>query len=195
MTISVAIRSDDPPPRTLGEGPNRGHRIEAMVREQFSFVWRVARRLGLAEVDAEDATQRVLMTASKRLDDLVPGKERAFLFRVVSFEVARAKRTRQRRREELMSEVGSDSATNEDPEQLLEQRRARQQLDAILADLPDDLREPFVLFEIEGFGQREIAIALGLPEGTAASRLRRARERFTRIAVRHGVLPPKQGVK
>lgn len=195
MTISAAIRSDDPPPRTLGDAPNRGCRIEAIVREHFSFVWRVARRLGLTEVDAEDATQRVLMTASKRLEDLMPGKERAFLFRVVSFEVAKAKRTRQRRREELTCEVCSNISTNEDPEQLLEQRRARQQLDAILAELPDDLREPFVLFEIEGFGQREIAVALGLPEGTAASRLRRAREAFTRIAILHRVLSPKQGVK
>lgn len=195
MSISVAIRSDDPPPRTLGDAPTRSHRIEAVVREHFSFVWRVARRLGLAEVDAEDATQRVLMTASKRLDDLVPGKERAFLFRVVSFEVAKAKRTFQRRREQLAGEFGPDRSTNEDPEMLLSLRRARQQLDAILAELPDDLRAPFVLFEIEGFGQREIAVALGLPEGTVASRLRRAREEFTRIAIRHGVLPPRHGVK
>jgi len=195
MSISMAIRSVDPPSRTLGGVPSRSHRIEAIVREHFSFVWRVARRLGLAEVDAEDATQRVLMTASRRLDDLVPGKERAFLFRVVSFEVAKAKRMRQRRREDLTGELGYHRATNDDPEMLLDQRRARQQLDAILAELPDGLRVPFVLFEIEGFGQREVAVALGLPEGTAASRLRRAREEFTRIAIRHGVLPAKQGVE
>jgi RNA polymerase sigma-70 factor (ECF subfamily) len=195
MSISAAIRSEDPRPRTLGDAPSRGHRIEAIVREHFAFVWRVARRLGLAEVDAEDATQRVLMTASKRLDDVVPGKERAFLFRVVSFEVAKTKRTKQRRREQLGSELGSDRATNENPETLLDLRRARQQLDSILTDLPVDLRAPFVLFEIEGFGQREIAVALGLPEGTVASRLRRAREEFTRIAIRHGVLPPRHGVR
>ena len=98
-------------------------------------------------------------------------------------------------REEFTGEPGFERSTDEDPEQLLDQRRARQQLDSILADLPDALREPFVMFEIEGFGQREIAEALGIPAGTVASRLRRARVAFTRVAIRHGVLPPKQGVK
>jgi RNA polymerase sigma-70 factor, ECF subfamily len=193
MLISVAIRSSDPPAPALEQAMDRGRRIEALIREHFSFVWRVARRLGLATADAEDTTQRVLLTASRRLDDMVPGKERAFLFRVATYEVARAHRMRRRRREEIESDLGSNQASDEDPEQLLDQRRAREQLDAIFLAMSQDLREAFVLFEIEGFGQREIAAALGIAEGTVASRLRRAREQFARVAVRHGVLVSKNG--
>jgi RNA polymerase sigma-70 factor, ECF subfamily len=51
-------------------------------------------------------------------------------------------------------------------------------LDAVLATLPPELRQVFVLFELEELTMREIAAALRLPAGTVASRLRRAREMF-----------------
>ena len=60
--------------------------------------------------------------------------------------------------------------------------------------MTEDLRTAFVLFEIEGLTQREIGTALEIPEGTVASRVRRAREEFKRIAIRHGVMPSSQGV-
>jgi len=44
--------------------------------------------------------------------------------------------------------------------------------------MPAELREVFVLFELEGLRSTEIAPLLGLPVGTVASRLRRAREAF-----------------
>jgi RNA polymerase sigma-70 factor (ECF subfamily) len=48
-----------------------------------------------------------------------------------------------------------------------------------------DLRSVFVLFEIEELSTQEIAVLLGIPTGTAASRLRRAREEFDRLLARH----------
>jgi RNA polymerase sigma-70 factor (ECF subfamily) len=51
-------------------------------------------------------------------------------------------------------------------------------LDALLAKLPDKLRRALVLAEIEGLEVAEIAELERIPVGTAASRLRRARERF-----------------
>lgn len=192
MRTSTALRSGDPQPRTAADATDHRPSIEALVREHIAFVWRVARRLGMAASDAEDTTQRVLMTAARRMDDLVPGKQRAFLFRAVSYEVARANRASRRRREDFSSDA-PDPVSDMDPEQLLDQRQAREQLDCILAEMTSELREAFVLFEIEGFGQREIAVALGIPEGTVASRLRRARDQFTRAAQRHGILPSKKG--
>jgi len=46
--------------------------------------------------------------------------------------------------------------------------------------MPDDLRDVFVLHVIEQLSKRELASHLGIPEGTAASRVRRAREEFAR---------------
>ena len=61
-------------------------------------------------------------------------------------------------------------------EAALDQQRARRALAAVLAGMPDELREAFVLFEIEELTAPEAAAALGIPVGTIASRVRRARD-------------------
>ena len=50
--------------------------------------------------------------------------------------------------------------------------------------MPLDLRTVFVLAELEEMEVRELAGVLEIPVGTAASRLRRAREEFSAIARR-----------
>jgi RNA polymerase sigma-70 factor (ECF subfamily) len=44
--------------------------------------------------------------------------------------------------------------------------------------MPSELRAVFTLYEIEEMTMIEIAQVLDLPQGTVASRLRRAREQF-----------------
>jgi RNA polymerase sigma-70 factor (ECF subfamily) len=65
------------------------------------------------------------------------------------------------------------------PEQTLLEREDLALLDRALATLPEDLRAALTLFELEGLTFTEIAVALEIPRGTVASRVRRARERFT----------------
>ena len=64
------------------------------------------------------------------------------------------------------------------PEQDAETAEARAQLQAILEEMPEEMRVVFVLFELEQFTMSEIAETLSVPAGTVASRLRRAREAF-----------------
>jgi RNA polymerase sigma-70 factor (ECF subfamily) len=66
------------------------------------------------------------------------------------------------------------------PEEILEERRFRALLDALLEALPSNLRQVFVLYELEGLQMIEIAKLLEVPPGTVASRLRRARAEFGR---------------
>jgi RNA polymerase sigma-70 factor (ECF subfamily) len=54
-----------------------------------------------------------------------------------------------------------------------------------MADMPDDLREVFVLFEIEEISIQDIAVTLDIPIGTVGSRLRRARQAFQQAVTRH----------
>jgi RNA polymerase sigma-70 factor, ECF subfamily len=51
-------------------------------------------------------------------------------------------------------------------------------LDRVLDQMETDLRTVFVLYEFEELNMAEIASALGIPQGTVASRLRRARADF-----------------
>lgn len=63
-----------------------------------------------------------------------------------------------------------------------ENERARAELGRAIAraasELPDDQRAAFVLAEFHDFSIAEIALALGVPENTAKTRLFRAREKM-----------------
>jgi len=169
--------------------PADRERAGEFVRDNVDFAWRVARRLGLGPADAEDVAQRAMMVAAQRVEDVEAGSERAFVFRTVANLVSKVFRGRRRHPEEPEDFADEPVDHELNPETLLEQRRAREPLDGILAALSPALRSAFVLFEIEGLSQPEIATALGIPLGTVASRIRRAREDFTRIGVQRGVLP------
>jgi RNA polymerase sigma-70 factor (ECF subfamily) len=159
--------------------------FRAVLVEQHDFVWRLLRRLGVYDHAVEDAVQEVFWTYARRWRDVEPGRERSFLFGVALRVAARVRRANARRVEtsdtELIESM-ADGGTN--PEQLLEARRARLLLDAVLDRLKPELRVVFVLFELEGLEIAEIAALIGIPKGTVGSRLRRGREQFSTIAQR-----------
>jgi RNA polymerase sigma-70 factor (ECF subfamily) len=72
------------------------------------------------------------------------------------------------------------------PDELADRKRAVEALDAVLAELPVELRVIFILFELEGITMREIAEITEIPPGTVASRLRRAREQFRALVAELG---------
>jgi RNA polymerase sigma-70 factor, ECF subfamily len=159
------------------EAPEPVLQLETLFHEHFSYVWRLLRRLGLNEADADDAAQRVFIVASQRLVDLRPGRERAFLYGVAWYIAHKHRRSQERLREEPIQErqlVNSEP----DVEELLDRNRTREVLDTLLGAMPLPLRVVFVLYEIEGLTTPEIAEVIGVPVGTVASRLRRARDDF-----------------
>jgi len=163
-----------------GEGDPR---VGILVREHYAFVWRVLRRFGLSPSDADDAAQQVFMVLSRRVAEVVPTKERAYLFRIATFVAAKAHRSRRRRPETPTDDCSDREDTAPSADELLDRRRARELLDRVLSEMPHDLKAVIVLFELEGLTMSEIADALEVPPGTVASRLRRARaELVARVA-------------
>jgi len=176
---AVAARTELPHAAgTEGAEPSSA-RIERLVRDQFSFVWRTLRRFGLERADADDATQQVFMIVAQKIEQIQPESERSFLFGTAVRIASRARRSLKRRREDV-GDAGLDERhdPSADLDSLLDQHRARLLLDEVLEQLSDDLRAVFVLYEIEQLKMAEIAEILEVPMGTVASRLRRAREAF-----------------
>lgn len=166
----------DPPKTSVS--PGHASELSELVRREFRFVWRLLRRLGLSEGDADDAAQQVFIVASQRFSDLIAGRERSFLYTTALHVASKFRRSVERRREDLGLEVEPESDAAPSAEDLLDRRRARELLDALLDGLPLDLRAVFVLHEIDELSVAEIGEVVGVPVGTAASRLRRAREVF-----------------
>jgi RNA polymerase sigma-70 factor, ECF subfamily len=150
-------------------------RFRALVDEHFDFAWRSLRRLGVAEPSVDDAAQQLFLLVAAKLDAIEPGRERSFIFSVAVRVAADSRRALLRERERTSHETETLRDPLPGPDELLDQKRARELLDGLLDELPMDLRTVLVLAEGEGMTMAEIAQLCELPPGTVASRLRRAR--------------------
>jgi RNA polymerase sigma-70 factor (ECF subfamily) len=162
----------------------RHARITAIVAAQHDFIWRLLRRLGTPESSVDDAVQQVFCIALRRIDDIIPGSERSFLFGS-ALRVASDRRRSTAQREQPSERVANEVDPGPSPEEIVDARRQRALLDEILDQMPIELRTVLVLFELEQMTKSEVAELLGVPVGTAVSRLRRAREEFKAAVQRH----------
>jgi len=160
--------------------------LRSLFERHYASVWRLLRRFGVQPSQVDDATQEVFWVAARRLADIQAGREQAFLYgialRVALNERRRAKSAAWLVTTDLSSIDLPDESTT--PEGALEQQQARALLDRVLEQLSIELRTVFVMYELEGLEVRQIAEIEGIPNGTASSRLRRAREEFAASARR-----------
>lgn len=154
-------------------------RLTQLVAVHHDFIWRSLRRLGVPEHSVDDAVQRVFLVAARKIDGVTAARERAFLFGV-ALRVASSERRARRRHPDRAGPAPAAEVADSGPiaDDLVDRRRARAALDAIIEELPFDLRVVFVLYEMEEMSTHEIGALLQLRRGTVASRLRRGRELF-----------------
>lgn len=148
-------------------------RIRALVEREHEFVWRSLRRLGVAPGDVDDAVQKVFLVVSGRLSDVLPGRERAFLFSTAVRVASNERRAQRRKRSAGPEPLDALVCGGRSPENTAHDRAL---LDTLLDPLPIELRSVVVLFECEQLTTEEIGVVLAIPAGTVASRLRRARD-------------------
>jgi RNA polymerase sigma-70 factor (ECF subfamily) len=185
----VALAPGEQAPAALREpalpAPPAGELLEEWFREHFARLWRLVARLGVARESIDDVVQDAFITASRRHADIRAGCEWSFLVGTAVRLGANYRVRAAARREVIRAELLDDRASAlPDAEHLLIEKRLRQELERALATLSEAHRAVFVLYELEGFSVPEIAEMLGLPLGTAASRLGRARATFSKTAAR-----------
>jgi RNA polymerase sigma-70 factor (ECF subfamily) len=147
-------------------------RVETLVEQFASTLYRVAVRLTGRTTDAEDLVQETFLVAHRKLHQLRdPELALAWLIRILRSRRARLNRRFPRVALVPLEEIAAaDPSSPEGGEQI-----DSQQLLKLLDQLPDEYREPLVLFYFEELKYRDIAEALALPIGTVMSRLARAK--------------------
>ena len=168
----LGFRSTAPPPS------DRHARIRALVDEHLNSVARTLQHAGVPSSDLDDEIQRTFIVAAKRIDDIQVGAERSFLIQVAQNLAWHARRKIARRREVMDGDPPERIEAIATPEFLAGRKQMRQAFDDILGSMHESLRAVFTLFELEEMSMSDIAETLGLPRGTVASRLRRARAQF-----------------
>ncbi len=147
--------------------------FEALVARQSRFVFRVAYAILRNRHDAEDAVQETFMKlfrsrAWKSMDD-----ERAFLARM-AWRIAVDRLPKQR--PIVLDHEPELVASAPDPEEQAIDANRHATIHRMIDSLPEELRQPLALSAIEELNSREIALILGVPEGTVRTRLMRARQ-------------------
>jgi RNA polymerase sigma-70 factor (ECF subfamily) len=154
-----------------------------LFESESGYVLRSLRRLGVTAADVEDMAHEVFLAVYGQLhafDSARPIRPWLFAF---CFRVASHYRRRLRREAPL--EAASEPRDPRAGADAVLERAAEKQvvLDA-LETLELDRRAVFILHELDGTTFPEIAATLGIPLGTAYSRLRLAREDFAAAARR-----------
>jgi RNA polymerase sigma-70 factor (ECF subfamily) len=164
--------------------------FERIYEDEFDFVWRTARRLGVPEAAVDDAVQDTFLVLHRRLADH-DGRTpiRRWLVGILTRVVADHRR-RWRRKESACVPHPEESeralaASTPPPSAEVEQAEAVRLLEALLGELDEDKREVLVLAQLEEMSVPEIAELLGANVNTIYARLRAARRDFEAAHARH----------
>ena len=152
-------------------------RDEAALREVIDdyggVVYGMARRVLAEPTLAEEVAQDTFMALWRRPGAYDPGRGslQSFLLGVArnkAVDIVRKEESMRRTRDSLVSELQVTPSSYESGDRVEERDEVR----GALASLSDVQREAIVLAYFGGRTYREVAVELGIPEGTAKTRLR-----------------------
>jgi RNA polymerase sigma factor (sigma-70 family) len=174
----------------VGAGLTDGELLECFIRHRDAgaltilvgrhgaMVWGVCRRILRRLEDAEDAFQATFLVLVRRASSILPREQLAAWLHGVAHQTARKARAtaaRRRGREHAVPVLPERAVA--DPEPAWDLAAA---LDREVSRLPERYRAVVILCDLEGRTRKEAAAALGVPEGTVAGRLARARALLAR---------------
>ncbi|MBM3727946.1 MAG: sigma-70 family RNA polymerase sigma factor [Acidobacteria bacterium] len=167
---------------------------EDLVKVHTKRVYAICYRFTGNDSEAQDLAQDVFLRVFKSLKSFRAG-EGTFLVWLTRLTrnllIDHYRRTKANRVtdsiEDQLPVLEEKSAVTSRTDALLAGREASEALQAALAKLSPELRETVILRDLEELEYREVAQALGVPEGTVKSRLNRGRAELARILRRHRV--------
>jgi len=174
------------------EATGRAERFEEMVARQARFMFQVASGLLRNKQDAEDAVQEAFLKLYRTDGWLRMENERGFLartvWRVALDHLAKAAERMVDVSEMQLAAEGGAGVDSRSPEQSAVDEDERALLKRLIDGLPEELRQPLVLSSVEEMTSREVAEAMGIPEGTVRTRVMRARTELRRryVAMKEG---------
>lgn len=183
--IAQALAAVDeivPPIPAQPDRTERDAAFAALVDRHSRFLYRVAFGLLRNPEDAEDAVQDTFLKLYRHDAWQAMDNEQAFLARAVwrtgldRLSTAGAKAMKNSEDVTEM-EIASVAAS---PEESALGASARAVMKALIEALPESLRQPLVLSAVEGMRSYEVAVVLGIPEGTVRTRVSRAKVELRR---------------
>jgi RNA polymerase sigma-70 factor, ECF subfamily len=173
---------------------SRHARFRSAIEPLVKVAFRVLQRLGVKDGEIDDALQAVLVAADRKFDDIPNRAELKAYVCAACVNIARdvgRRRVRQSVQSTGLDDLDEDPLSPDvDPADALERKQALAMVQWALDSMLPERREVFVLYELEELTGREIAELLGVPLGTVASRLRKARADLREALAHVSEMPP-----
>lgn len=171
--------------RRLGDGDGTAYReiVSRFASPALALATRVTRNRDLAEDAVQDAFVEVWRRSARF--DPARGDLRSWVMTVVHHKAVDTVR-----REDASTRVADhapEPGTGPDPEEVGVNTDLRERVQGALDDLTPAQREAISLAYFGGRTYREVAKELGIPEGTAKSRLRDGLLNLRGLMERHGI--------
>jgi RNA polymerase sigma-70 factor (ECF subfamily) len=171
MGLRMSLKREPPPTPVVPD-------FREIFETQFSYLWHVLKRLGVAERDLEDLTQQVFMQVHGQLPKFVSTRPlRPWLFSF-AYHAASNYRALSRHRVELSIVAPEQADTTPFADEQLITRQELELAELALSCMALERRAVLLLHEVEGHSVPEIADSLSIPLNTAYSRLRLARQEY-----------------
>lgn len=162
---------------------------ELVYREYAPRIYAIARRMLGNDADAEDVMQEVLLLVIRKLDTFRGESQIGTWLHRVTVNAALAHRQKRANRQKHEAGEASDELGREtpsapvnrwamSPEEPVLAAEQHELIEQAIKTLPEPFRDVFVLADVEGLPNSEIADMLGLSVPAVKSRLHRARLRM-----------------
>jgi len=157
-------------------------RFAAFAREHRPLLLATARRLTGSDHDAHDLVQDALERALRRFSQLPPGgNPRGWLFTILHNAFIDRCRSDRGDRATPVEQIAERLAAPADDAPAPWERVTPEQVQAAVAQLPEEFRSVYGLHAEQRKSYEEISRALGIPKATVGTRLMRARRRLKEI--------------
>jgi RNA polymerase sigma-70 factor (ECF subfamily) len=173
-------------PPEAGPGSSGSHRVgldfEQVYAENFDFIWRAIRGLGVPLAGIDDVAQDVFMIAHRKLDTLqTPSALRSWLFGIARRVSKDQRRAVGRRGPHLELDAQREVDVALDPQQMAQNRQAIAVVERYADGLDEERRALFFLALIEGLPIADVADTLGVNANTTYSRVRVMRRELAEL--------------
>ena len=161
------------------------HEFDRAIAEHLPALRARASQLCRGHGDADDLVQDALLRAFRaRSQTRDIGRLRGWLLTIVTNTFLDSLRRRKARPGEVELAIDVAAPTHDDEEESPWARIDLDDVRAAVAELPDDVRETYRMFALEGRDYSGISTALGVPKATVGTRILRARKRLRGLLLR-----------
>jgi RNA polymerase sigma-70 factor (ECF subfamily) len=155
---------------------------ELLYKRFYGYAMSVSMRYAGSSDEAAEIVNDSFLKVFAKIEHFDQSKPfRAWLRRiVVNTSIDYYRRTKKHASFADISHAASEEADTDAVDLL-----SAEEIYRIIQELPDPYRITFNLYEVEGFSHEEIAVKLGIPEGTSRSNLSRAKIKLRQLVKKH----------